>query len=54
MACIQLCLLLYVLVEDQWNRLNPTERAEKEAFVAGERSVTKSFMRMVCTYVFRS
>ena len=35
-------------VEDQWNRLSLRERAEKEAFIAGEKSVTRGFMKMVC------
>ena len=39
--------ILFV-IEDQWNRLSPMERAEKEQFVAGEKSVTRGFMRMVC------
>lgn len=34
-------------VEDQWNRLSPRERAEKEAFIAGEKSVTRGYMKMV-------
>ena len=38
-------------VEDQWNRLSPRERAEKEAFIAGEKSVTRGFMRMVCILI---
>jgi len=37
----------YDYVEVQWNRLSPRERNEKEAFVAGEKSVIKGFMRMV-------
>ena len=36
-------------IGDQWNRLTPRERAEKEAFIAGEKGVIRGYMRMVCS-----
>ena len=36
-------------IGDQWNRLTPRERAEKEGFIAGEKSIIRGYMRMVCS-----
>ena len=44
---IHISIHCHVNVEDQWNRLDVRERAEKEAFIVGEKSVIRGYMKMV-------